>query len=61
MQAKCIPVLFWGFFSFFLQEVREMINLPETNADMLPGDFEGIAEALKGTDIKHSHVSVGGV
>ncbi|KAK3560025.1 hypothetical protein QTP86_033817 [Hemibagrus guttatus] len=30
-----------------IKEVREMMNLPETNADMLPGDFEGIAEALK--------------
>lgn len=30
-----------------IKEVREMINLPETKADMLPGDFEGIAEALK--------------
>lgn len=38
-----------------LQEVREMINLPETTADMLPDDFEGIAEALKGTGTKHHH------
>ncbi|KAF5909074.1 NADPH:adrenodoxin oxidoreductase, mitochondrial, partial [Clarias magur] len=30
-----------------IKEVREMINLPETKADMFPGDFEGIAEALK--------------
>ncbi|KAM9463296.1 NADPH:adrenodoxin oxidoreductase, mitochondrial isoform 2-T3 [Clarias gariepinus] len=30
-----------------IKEVREMMNLPETKADMLPGDFEGIAEALK--------------
>ncbi|XP_017338880.1 NADPH:adrenodoxin oxidoreductase, mitochondrial isoform X6 [Ictalurus punctatus] len=30
-----------------IKEVREMINLPETKADMLPGEFEGIAEALK--------------
>lgn len=30
-----------------------MINLPETKADMLPGDFEGITEALKGTGTKH--------
>lgn len=32
-----------------------MINLPETKADMLPGDFEGIAEALKGTGPNHNH------
>lgn len=32
-----------------------MINLPETKADMLPGEFEGIAEALKGTGTKHDH------
>ncbi|KAF7705560.1 NADPH:adrenodoxin oxidoreductase, mitochondrial [Silurus meridionalis] len=31
-----------------IKEVREMINLPETKADMLPSDFEGIAEVLKG-------------
>ncbi|XP_026988586.1 NADPH:adrenodoxin oxidoreductase, mitochondrial isoform X2 [Tachysurus fulvidraco] len=30
-----------------IKEVREMMNLPETRADMLPADFEGIAEALK--------------
>lgn len=42
--------------SFFsVQEVREMMNLPETKANMLPADFEGIAEALKGMAIKHSH------
>ncbi|RXN08911.1 NADPH:adrenodoxin mitochondrial [Labeo rohita] len=30
-----------------LKELREMVNLPNTRADMLPTDFEGIAEALK--------------
>ncbi|KAK7135087.1 hypothetical protein R3I93_018252 [Phoxinus phoxinus] len=30
-----------------IKEVREMVNLPNTGADMLPSDFEGIAEALK--------------
>ncbi len=45
----------WGnsvYLSLSLQEVREMINLPNTGADMLPADFEGIAEALKGKCIK---------
>ncbi|KAI2658250.1 NADPH:adrenodoxin oxidoreductase, mitochondrial [Labeo rohita] len=30
-----------------IKELREMVNLPNTRADMLPTDFEGIAEALK--------------
>ncbi|XP_072523796.1 NADPH:adrenodoxin oxidoreductase, mitochondrial [Salminus brasiliensis] len=30
-----------------IKEVREMINLPDTNADMLPADFEGVSETLK--------------
>ncbi|KAI4892466.1 hypothetical protein NFI96_012576 [Prochilodus magdalenae] len=30
-----------------IKEVREMINLPDTRADMLPADFEGISETLK--------------
>uniref|UniRef100_A0AAR2JP89 NADPH:adrenodoxin oxidoreductase, mitochondrial n=1 Tax=Pygocentrus nattereri TaxID=42514 RepID=A0AAR2JP89_PYGNA len=30
-----------------IKEVREMINLPDTAADMLPADFESISEALK--------------
>uniref|UniRef100_A0A8C1AMV0 NADPH:adrenodoxin oxidoreductase, mitochondrial n=1 Tax=Cyprinus carpio carpio TaxID=630221 RepID=A0A8C1AMV0_CYPCA len=30
-----------------IKELREMVNLPNTRADMLPADFEGIAEALK--------------
>lgn len=34
-----------------------MINLPETKADMLPGDFEGIAEALTGTSTVHNHTA----
>ncbi len=29
-----------------------MVNLPNTRADMLPADFEGIAEALKGKNIQ---------
>lgn len=28
-----------------------MVNLPNTRADMLPNDFEGIAEVLKGKRI----------
>lgn len=32
-----------------------MTKLPETTAEMLPDDFEGIAEALKGTGTKHDH------
>uniref|UniRef100_A0A673IE63 NADPH:adrenodoxin oxidoreductase, mitochondrial n=1 Tax=Sinocyclocheilus rhinocerous TaxID=307959 RepID=A0A673IE63_9TELE len=35
-----------------IKELREMVNLPNTRADMLPADFEGIAEALKGKNIK---------
>lgn len=31
-----------------------MVNLPNTRADMLPTDFEGVAEALKGKNMsKH--------
>jgi len=30
-----------------LQEVREMVNLPDTRPEMVGADFEGIAEALK--------------
>ncbi|XP_036427990.1 NADPH:adrenodoxin oxidoreductase, mitochondrial [Colossoma macropomum] len=30
-----------------IKEVREMINLPDTTADMLTADFEGVPEALK--------------
>ncbi|XP_056126637.1 NADPH:adrenodoxin oxidoreductase, mitochondrial [Rhinichthys klamathensis goyatoka] len=30
-----------------IKELREMVNLPDTRADMLLNDFEGIAEALK--------------
>ncbi|XP_067225333.1 NADPH:adrenodoxin oxidoreductase, mitochondrial isoform X2 [Chanodichthys erythropterus] len=30
-----------------IKELREMVNLPNTRADMLTSDFEGIAEALK--------------
>ncbi|KAG9267239.1 NADPH:adrenodoxin oxidoreductase, mitochondrial [Astyanax mexicanus] len=30
-----------------IKEVREMINLPDTTADMLPADFKGISETLK--------------
>uniref|UniRef100_A0A8C1VV01 NADPH:adrenodoxin oxidoreductase, mitochondrial n=1 Tax=Cyprinus carpio TaxID=7962 RepID=A0A8C1VV01_CYPCA len=30
-----------------IKELREMVNLPNSRADMLPADFEGIAEALK--------------
>ncbi|XP_062858925.1 NADPH:adrenodoxin oxidoreductase, mitochondrial isoform X2 [Trichomycterus rosablanca] len=30
-----------------IKEVREMINLPCTTADLFPTDFEGIAETLK--------------
>ncbi|XP_076856100.1 NADPH:adrenodoxin oxidoreductase, mitochondrial isoform X2 [Brachyhypopomus gauderio] len=29
-----------------IKEVREMINLPATKADVLPADFEGLAKAL---------------
>lgn len=29
-----------------------MVNLPNSRADMLPADFEGIAEALKGKNNK---------
>uniref|UniRef100_A0A671LB21 Ferredoxin reductase n=1 Tax=Sinocyclocheilus anshuiensis TaxID=1608454 RepID=A0A671LB21_9TELE len=35
-----------------IKQLREMVNLPNTRADMLPADFEGIAEALKGKNIK---------
>ncbi|XP_056324938.1 NADPH:adrenodoxin oxidoreductase, mitochondrial isoform X2 [Danio aesculapii] len=30
-----------------IKELREMVNLLNTRADMMPADFEGIAEALK--------------
>ncbi|XP_051530865.1 NADPH:adrenodoxin oxidoreductase, mitochondrial isoform X1 [Myxocyprinus asiaticus] len=30
-----------------IKELREMVNLPNTRVDMLPSDFEGIAETLK--------------
>lgn len=36
-----------------LQELREMVSLPNTRADILPADFEGIAKALKGKNIKN--------
>lgn len=42
------------YFCSSYQELREMVNLPNTRADMLPTDFEGIAEALKGKNMsKH--------
>lgn len=31
------------------QELREMVNLPDTRPEMVPADFEGVTEALKGT------------
>uniref|UniRef100_A0A8B9JFU0 NADPH:adrenodoxin oxidoreductase, mitochondrial n=1 Tax=Astyanax mexicanus TaxID=7994 RepID=A0A8B9JFU0_ASTMX len=34
-----------------IKEVREMINLPDTTADMLPADFKGISETLKGRNV----------
>ncbi len=48
MGEQCVFILV----CLSLQEVREMINLPNTGADMLPADFEGIAEALKGKCIQ---------
>uniref|UniRef100_A0AAY5EXE7 NADPH:adrenodoxin oxidoreductase, mitochondrial n=1 Tax=Electrophorus electricus TaxID=8005 RepID=A0AAY5EXE7_ELEEL len=35
-----------------IKEVREMINLPGTKADLLPVDYDGIAEALNGRNAK---------
>uniref|UniRef100_A0A8B9JFA3 NADPH:adrenodoxin oxidoreductase, mitochondrial n=1 Tax=Astyanax mexicanus TaxID=7994 RepID=A0A8B9JFA3_ASTMX len=37
-----------------IKEVREMINLPDTTADMLPADFKGISETLKGRNAEQN-------
>lgn len=33
-----------------------MMNLPDSEADMIPADFEGVSEALKGKTEETCHV-----